>query len=155
MIFWTKASPRPNTSRQTCDELVGVRSVRQVVGGEDERLGEAAVALARARRNDRGVFDDLAVGIRGRDLAFDFRRLELPLVFQQVELFGAGVGIDHARPARLPEEHAVEPHIGFDFDHIVIDQEAFADGALVFIAEDEVLEVGWWCGRRAWRSGRS
>ena len=31
------------------DELVGVRGVRQVVDGEDQRLGEAAVLLPRAR----------------------------------------------------------------------------------------------------------
>ncbi len=36
------------------DELIGVGNVGQIVGGEDERLGEAAVALLRAGRNGRG-----------------------------------------------------------------------------------------------------
>ena len=43
VILATKASPRPKMSRAWVDELVGVRGVRQVVGGEDQRLGEAAV----------------------------------------------------------------------------------------------------------------
>ena len=48
VIFCTNESPRPNTSRQRFDELVGVGDVRQVVGGEDQRLGEPAGALLRA-----------------------------------------------------------------------------------------------------------
>ena len=38
---------------------------------------------------------------------------------------------------------------------VVIDEVAFADGALVLVAVDDVLEVGRQCGRPAWRSGRS
>ncbi len=49
VILATNASPRPKT-RGLLDELVGVRGVRQVVGGEDQRLGEAAVlGLVRVR----------------------------------------------------------------------------------------------------------
>ena len=45
VIFWTKASPRPNTSRQMSTSWSAWRGVRQVVGGEDQDLGEAAVLL--------------------------------------------------------------------------------------------------------------
>ena len=48
VIFRTKPSPRPKTSTASSHQLVGVRRVRQVVGGEDQRLGEPPVPLLRA-----------------------------------------------------------------------------------------------------------
>ena len=49
VILATNASPGRRRRGQV-DELVGVRGVRQVVGREDQRLREAAVTRARARR---------------------------------------------------------------------------------------------------------
>ena len=43
VILATNASPAAEDVAGLVDELVGVRGVRQVVGGEDQRLGEAAV----------------------------------------------------------------------------------------------------------------
>ena len=94
VIFWTNASPRPKTSRAECHKLVRVGRVGQVVGGEDQRFRESAVS----RLVFVGVFLDfletLAVRVGSRDLPLDFGRVEGSLVFELVELFLAGLGVD-------------------------------------------------------------
>ena len=45
VIFWTKESPRPKTSRQMSTSWSACEVCGQVVGGEDQGLGEAAVLL--------------------------------------------------------------------------------------------------------------
>ena len=49
--------------------------------------------------------------------------------------------IDQPHLLAFLEEDALEPDVGVDLHHVVIDQEALADGPLVLVAEDDVLEV--------------
>jgi len=61
-----------------------VGEVGNVAGGENQRLGEAAVTLFVLQGVLRYFLDDLAVGIGRRDLALDLRRIELPFILQPV-----------------------------------------------------------------------
>ena len=97
------------------DELVGVRGVRQVVGGEDQRLREAAVVAARA---PSAYFLISSRILRLESGAVTLRSIsvgvELPLVLQQVELLGAGLGSTMLDLLALLEEDAVHADFGLD-----------------------------------------
>ena len=142
VILRTNDSPRPKTSTASVDQLVGVGGVRHVVGGEDQRLGEAAVLLLVLQGVLLDLFEDLAVGIGRGDRPLDLGGVELPLVLQVVELFGPRLGIDHADQLALLEENALHADVRADLHGVVIDQVALADGAGVFVAVDHVVEVG-------------
>ena len=71
-----------------------MRGVRQVVGGEDQGLGEAAVLPLVLIGVALELLQDLAVGVRRRDLALDLGGVEGALVFEQVELASASLRVD-------------------------------------------------------------
>ena len=116
--------------------------MRQVVGGENQRFREPAGALFVFQSVLLDLFENLAVGVGGRDLALDVGGVELAFVFQAVELLRAGLGVDEADFLALLEEDARHADVGLDGDGVEIDEEAFADGALVFVAVDHVGEIG-------------
>jgi len=93
--------------------------VRKVVHGKDERLGETPVALF-VLEAYRFTSRDLPVGIR-RVTSLSIGCVKLPLVFQHVEPFGAGPGIDDSNLLALLEK-TVQPHVGLHRDHVVVDQ---------------------------------
>ena len=68
-------------------------------------------------------------------------RVELALVLEQVELLRARLGIDHSDVARLPSGTRRSSGRRLDCDHVVVDEVALADGPLVLVAVDDVLEV--------------
>ncbi len=138
------------------DQLVGVRGVRQVVGGEDQRLGEAAVALLVLVGVLLDLFEDLAVGVGDGDLALDLGGVE------------AAARLPAGRAARLPvsgstrstcspslRKTPLHADVRFDATDVVVDEIALADRPLVLVAVDDVLEVGHGVRGRAWPSGRS
>lgn len=67
-----------------------MRGVRQVVRREDQRPWEAAVPLLVLVGVLFQLLEDLLVGVRRRDLPLDGRRIEVPLIFEEVELLLAG-----------------------------------------------------------------
>jgi hypothetical protein len=62
------------------DYLLRVRRVRQVVGREDQDLGEPAEFLLVGQGVLLDLVDDLPVRVRRSDLALDFGGVELALV---------------------------------------------------------------------------
>jgi hypothetical protein len=66
--------------------------------------------------------------------------IELALVFDVVELAGAGGGIDDIDLLAFLQEDAVEADVGFDGDDVVIDQKALLDSGFVTVFENLVLE---------------
>ena len=116
--------------------------VRQVVGGEDQRLGEAAVALLVLVGVLLDLLQDLAVRVGGGDLALDLGRVEVPLVLQLVQLLAAGLGIDLLDALALLQEDAVHADVGPDAHDVVVHEVALADRPVVVVAEDHVGEVG-------------
>ena len=138
-------------------ELVGVRGVRQVVDGEDQGLGEPPVLLlVLPGRTVGDLLDDLAVRVRRGDASRSISvGVELPFVFQEVELLRAG--LVSTTPTCSPSCRKTPFMRTSDLmrDHVVVDEVALPDGPLVFVAVDDVLEVAPSCARPAWRSGRS
>ena len=67
--------------------------------------------------------------------------VELPLVLQLVELLAAGLGVDHADLLAFLQEDAVHADVRLDRHRVVIDEVALADGPLVLVAVDDVVEV--------------
>ena len=130
------------------DELVGVRGVRQVVGGEDQRLGEAAVLALVLVGVLLDLLEDLAVGVGRGDLALDLGGVELPLVLQQVELLAAGLGVDQLDCSPSLRKTPFMRTSDLIVDDVVVDEVALADGPLVLVAVDEVVEVGHGVGGR-------
>ena len=124
------------------DELVGMGGVGEVIDGEDEGLGEAAGLLLVFKGVGFDFFEDAAVGIRGGDVAFEGGGIELALVFEEVELFGPGIGVDGFDFLAFVEEDAVDADFGFNADDVVINQVAFGDGGFVFVAGDDFLKEG-------------
>lgn len=135
------------------DQLVGVRDVRQVVGGEDQGLGEAPELLLVLRGMGLQLFEDLAIGVWRRDLLLDLIGVESPLVLQQVELAHACLRVDLVDLLALLQEDAVHADVRAHPHHVVVDQVALADSPVVLVAEHQVLEVGHgvqgWRGRQA------
>src|SRR5207247_5230325 len=68
--------------------------------------------------------------------------------FHEVELLRARLRIDDTHSLAFLEKDALHPDVGFDRDHVVIDEKPLADGALVFVAEDYILKIGGRVGRR-------
>ena len=122
-------------------ELVGVGGVVDVVRGEDERLGKPAVLLLVLERVLLQLLDDLPVRLRRRDVALDLRNVEIALVLEGVAPAPAVLHVDDLdRVARL-EEEAVHADARADRHNVVVDQVALADGALVLVPVDDVIEV--------------
>src|SRR5690606_29845642 len=123
------------------DELVGVRHVWQVVGGEDQRLREPAVLRLELIRVLLQLREDLPVRVRRGDLALDLGGIKGALVLEQVELPRACLGVDLVNLLALAKEDAVDANVGADLHHVVVNEVARTDRALVFVAEHQVLEV--------------
>ena len=117
----------------------------QVIHGEDQGLGEAAVLLLVFQGVLLDLLEDLPVGVRRRDFAFDLGRVELPLVLEQVELFACQSRVDDADLLALLQEDAVHADIGVDGDHVVVDEVALAHGPLVLVAVDDSLKYAVVC----------
>ena len=62
-------------------KLVGVRRVRQVIGGEDQRLREATILFFVIFSPLLYFFENLLVGIGRCDLALDLRAVKLTFIF--------------------------------------------------------------------------
>ena len=82
-----------------------------------------------------------------------FGGVELALVLQQVQLLDAGLGSTTLDLLALLEEDAVHADVRLDADHVVVDQVALADGPVVLVAVDDVVEVG--LGVRGRRGGQA
>ena len=131
------------------DELVGVRGVRQVVGGEDQRLREAAVLGLVLVGVALELLEDLAVGVGRGDLALDLgwrRRRARPPGGRAGLAPVSGSTWSTCSPSlrKTPFMRTSErdPH------HVVVDEVALAHGPLVVVAVDQVLEVGHRVGGR-------
>jgi hypothetical protein len=68
--------------------------VGQVVYREDEGLGEPAIVLLMLLSVLSDFFQNLPVGVRRCDLAFDLAGVKLPLVLEHVEFLRALLGIN-------------------------------------------------------------
>jgi len=91
------------------------------------------------------------VRVRRGDARLDLGGVVLPLGLQDVQALRTRLGVDHADLGALAQEHAVHPHIRGDGHGVVVHQVAVADGLLVPIAEDDLLEVAGRVGRRGGR----
>lgn len=123
-------------------QFVGVRGVREIIGGEDQGFGEAAVTLFMLVGVFLELLQDLAVGIGGRDLSLDVGRGEFTFVFERIEPFGPRDGVDVFDRFAFAEEEAVDADVGADFYQVPIDEVAVADGFFVGVTEDDFFEIG-------------
>ena len=116
--------------------------VGEVVGGEDERLGEPARAALVLVGVALHLLQDAAVGRRCRHARLHVGCVELALVFQKIKPFGARLWIDQPHLLALLEEDAVHAHTRLDGDGVVVDKVALSHGPLVLVAVGHLLEVG-------------
>ena len=94
MILATNASPWPKMSRARSTswsawEVCG-RSLAAKISVFGKRPCSASCVVGVALE----LLEDPAVRVRRRDLALDLRGVEVALVLEQVELLGAGLGVD-------------------------------------------------------------
>ena len=113
------------------DELIGVRGVGEVVGGEDQRLREPSVLGLMGVGVALDLLQDPAVGVRGGDVSLDGARVKRALVVEEVELLVAGLRVDLVDLLAFVEEYAVDADVRADLHHVVVDEVAVADRVLV------------------------
>jgi hypothetical protein len=86
------------------NQLIRVRSMRNIVDREDQDLGKS-VGLRFVGVGMLGNFlDDLEIAIRGRNLALNLFGGKSPLILDVVKEFLTSLRVDFFRRARLPSE---------------------------------------------------
>ena len=111
VILATKASPRPKMSRarstswSACEVCGRSLAAKISVLGKRPCLRFVLVGVALE------LLEDLAVGVRRGDLALDLGGVEGALVLEEVELAGAGLGVDLVDLLALVEEDAVHADV--------------------------------------------
>lgn len=66
-------------------------------------------------------------------------------------MLGAALAVDNADLLAFLEEDALEADIGIDLHHVVVHEMSFADGPLVLVSVDDLLEVARRVGGRRGR----
>ena len=148
VILATNASPMPKASRQMSTSWSAWEMCGRSFAAKMSVFGNRPVSPLVLDGVLLDLLDDPAIGVGRSDAALDIGGFEAALVFQQVELLGAGHGVNDAHLLAFVEEDAVHPHVRANGHDVVVHEETLADGPLVVVAIDDVLEVGGRVGRR-------
>lgn len=124
------------------DHLIGMGNIGQIIDRKYKDFWEPAIYLFMLISIFFDCFNNLFRAVRRSNLDFDISGGKLPFVFDLIKDLFSGFGVYFTDKLALLQERAIDFHIRFDFNSIIINKITIEYGLISSVRIDLVLEHG-------------